>query len=174
MATINVEMIDKLNAEIEGVTSYADVIVKEINNKIAVDEDKAQQFIDKKMTELSKKMTEKAEPIRQKIIDIFSAQYQSALEKLKPIMPLVEAAQGSISLDTVVDVVKSILAVLITPYQPIIEFTLTVMPKVLELSANLQKLASYQPQINIPDGSVITIPPLNVEIEPITTGDIMG
>ena len=169
MSTINTEMIDKLNAEINGVLTYADVITADINNEFEYAKNNTQELLNEKMAELGDKIIEKAEPIRQKIINIFSAQYQSALEKIEPIEPLLNM---SISLDTVVDAVKSIIEIITAPYQPIIEFTTEVIPKVLELSNNLQKLASYTPDINVPEG--VEIPPLNIEIQPITPGDITG
>lgn len=168
MAVLNTEFIDKINEQLEGIITYIDNYVNLIETEIESGKDKAQQIANEKMEQLSDKLTEKLLPIRQKIIDIFKAQYQSALEKIKPIEPLVNA---DVSLDTIVDIVKSIIAILIAPYQPAIQFTTEVIPKVIELSNNLQKIANYQPTINIPG---VEIPPLNVNIPPITPGDITG
>lgn len=169
MSLLNTEIIDNINNQIEGVMLYADNITDLINQEIANKQDQAQVIINSKIDELSTKISEKGNEIRNKTVDIFSAQYQSALEKIKPIEPLLNA---SVTPDTIVNVVKSIIAVLTAPYQPIIEFTIEVIPKVIQLSNNLQKLITYQPNINVPEG--VNIPPLTINIEPITPQDIIG
>lgn len=169
MALFNTEIIDNLNNRIEGVLEFADNMTESINHGLAVTNEVAQDYIDEKGVELGEKISEKGNEIRDKAVEIFSAQYQSALEKLKPIEPLVNA---DVSLDTVVDIVKSIIAVLIAPYQPIIDFTLEVIPKVLQLSDNILKLATYQPPLVLPPG--VTPPEIPINIKPITIKDITG
>ena len=169
MATINLEMIDKINQQLDGITDYIDEYMLVIEDDIKNAGDKAQVVANEKMELLSTNITQKLQPIREKIINIFKAQYQSGLEKIKPIEPLLNV---SLSIDTVVSVVQSIINIIIAPYQPIIEFTTQVIPKVVELSNNMQRIANYQP--NIPEIPNVEIPPLNVEIEPITPADITG
>lgn len=169
MALMNTEVIDNINAQIEGIISTADNVCAVVNEQIAEKQDQAQQFVNEKVDDLSEMISAKGNEIRDKAVDVFSAQYQSALEMIKPIEPLLNI---SLSLNTVVSAVKSIIEIITKPYQPIIEFTTILIPKVLELSANLQKLATYQPNINVPEG--VTIPPLNINIKPITPGDITG
>lgn len=169
MALMNTEVIDKINEQIDGIIAYADNITDLINEEIAATQGVAQEFIDEKAQELSEEISEKGAYIREKIVEIFKAQYQSALEKVKPIQELVNM---QLSMDTILTVVQSIINIIAAPYQPIIEFTTQVVPKVIELSNNLQKLASYQPNINLPDG--IQPPKMDIEIEPITAADITG
>lgn len=169
MATINIEMIDKINEQLKGITSYLDEYCLAIQSEIDDAGEQAQEILNEKMDELGENLTEKLEPIREKIIDIFRKQYQKAMEKLSPIEPLLNI---SLSIDTVVSVVENIIKIITAPYQPLIEFISQVIPKVLELSDNLQKVANYQPQIPLPPN--ITMPPLNVDIEPITPSDITG
>lgn len=166
---MNTEIIDKINEQIDGVITYADNITSLINEEIAATQGVAQEFIDEKAQELSQKISEKGNYIRDNIVDIFQAQYQTALEKVKPIQ---ELAQMSLSMDTILTVVQSIINIITAPYQPIIEFTTEIVPKVMELSNNLQKLANYQPAINLPDG--VQPPKMDIEIEPITAADITG
>lgn len=169
MALMNTEIIDNINNQIEGVLITADNVCDVINEQIAEKQGQAQEFINDKIDELGEMISTKGNEMRDKTVEIFSAQYQSALEAIKPIEPLLNI---SLSLDTVVSAVKTIIEIITKPYQPIIEFTTILIPKVLELSANLQKLASYQPNINLPEG--VSIPPLKVNIKPITAADIMG
>lgn len=169
MALLNTEIIDKLNSQIEGVIAFADNMTESINQGLERTNEVAQDYVDQKGAELGAKISEKGNEIRDKAVEIFSAQYQSALEKLKPIEPLVNA---DVSLDTVVDIVKSIIAVITAPYQPVIDFTLEVIPKVLQLSNNILTLATYRPDIKLPPG--VTPPEIPIDIKPITIQDITG
>lgn len=168
MSTINTEQIDKINAQLEGLINYMDAAAEDIQTAINNASTNAQEVANEKMAELSTKVNEKLSSSREQIINIFHGQYQAAMEKIKPIEPLLNI---SISLDTVVSVVTSIIEIITAPYQPIIEFTTQIIPKVLTLSANLQKIASYQPSINVPG---VEVPPLDINVEPITAEDITG
>lgn len=168
MAMINTDALDKINEQLNGLINYMDAYAEEIQTEINNAGSKAQEVADEKMAELSSLMSQKLNIIRGQIIDTFSAQYQVALNKIEPIEPLLNV---SISLDTVVSVVQSIINIITAPYQPIIDFTTQIIPKVMELSANLQTIASYQPSIDVPG---VDIPPLEIEVDPITPGDITG
>lgn len=169
MGLLNVEVIDKINAQIEGIIEYADNKTEVINKKIASNTANAQTILDAEMDKLGEKISEKGTDVRNKAVDVLKAQYQTALEMIKPIEPLLNV---SLSLDTVVSVVKSIIEVITAPYQPIIDFTTEVIPKVQELGTNLQKLATYQPNIQAPEG--VDVPSISINIEPITPADITG
>lgn len=169
MGLLNVEVIDKINAQIEGIIDYADNKTEVINKKIASNTANAQDILDAEMDKLGEKISEKGTDVRNKAVDVLKAQYQTALEMIKPIEPLLNV---SLSLDTVVSVVKSIIEVITAPYQPIIDFTTEVIPKVQELGTNLQELATYQPNIQAPEG--VDVPSISINIEPITPADITG
>lgn len=169
MGLLNVEVIDNINAQIEGIIDYADNKTKVINKKIASETANAQAILDAEIDKLGEKISEKGSDVRNKAVDVLKAQYQTALEMIKPIEPLLNV---SLSLDTVVNVVKSIIEVITAPYQPIIDFTTEVIPKVQELGTNLQELATYQPNIQAPEG--VDVPSININIEPITPADITG
>lgn len=170
MSTINVEMIDKLKEQIEGITKYADNICANLNEKIKNKQpDEAQEIVDEKVDELSDEITKKGSKIKDKIVDTFKAQFASAKEKIKPIEPLLELNPSP---DTIVDIVKLIIEIITSPYQPIIDFTTEIIPKVSELSEELQKLSDYKPEIEAPEG--VTVPSPSINIEPISAGDITG
>lgn len=169
MGLLNVEVIDNINAQIEGIIDYADNKTEVINKKIASNTVNAQAILDAEMDKLGEKISEKGTDVRNKAVDVLKAQYQTALEMIKPIEPLLNV---SLSLDTVVSVVKSIIEVITAPYQPIIDFTTEVIPKVQELGTNLQELSTYQPNIQAPEG--VDVPSISINIEPITPADITG
>ena len=169
MGLLNVEVIDNINAQIEGVIAYADNKTEVINQKIAGNTANAQEIINTEMDKLGEKITEKGNDIRDKAVDVLRAQYQTALEMIEPIEPLLNV---SLSMDTIVSVVRSIIGIITAPYQPIIDFTTEVIPKVQELGTNLQELATYQPNINAPEG--VGVPSISINIEPITPADITG
>lgn len=169
MGLLNTEVIDNINAQIEGIITYADNKTEVINKKIANNTANAQDVLDAEMDKLGEKISEKGTDVRNKAVDVLRAQYQTALEMIKPIEPLLNV---SLSIDTVVSVVKSIIEIITAPYQPIIDFTTEVIPKVQELGTNLQELATYQPNIQAPEG--VDVPSISINIEPITPSDITG
>lgn len=168
MATINTKALDNINAQLDGVIVYMDKFSEDLSKLSDSTGSKAQAIVDEKMEELSKDIENKLLDIRENVVNTFRGQYQVAMEKLEPIKPLMNV---SISLDTVVSVVKSIIAIITAPYQPIIEFTTEVIPKVLEISSKLQTVATYRLSINNPN---VEVPPLNVNIPPISASDITG
>ena len=171
MATINEEQIDKINDQLDGIIDYLDAKASMFQNIATQAGNNAQQAIDDAAAELSEDINNKLSDIRQKIIDIFSAQYSIAMEKIAPIESLLNALPISADLGAVVNVLTSVVNIITAPYQPIIDFTTKIIPKVLTLSSKLQTIASYQPSIDIPN---VEVPPLEISVEPITATDITG
>lgn len=168
MATISLKYLEKINEQLDGIIVYIDAYSTALQKEINSAGRYAQKIADEEMAKLSESASEKLNIIRDKVIDIFKAQYQSAMERVKPIEPLLNA---DVSLDTVVEIVKSIIAILAAPYQPMIDFISTAVPLVLEISDKIQTIATYQPTIEAPG---VEIPPLEIKVEPITPGDITG
>lgn len=164
MSLLNTEYIDKINDQLEGITLYIDGYLSDINTDLTKQE--IQKELDNKMKILNDDVSLKLNTIRNKVVEIFKSQYQSALEAIKPIEPILNV---DLNIDTVVSVVESIITILTKPYQPIITFTNEIIPKVITLSDNIQKIATYQPNVNIPD---VNVPSLNIQVEPITASDI--
>lgn len=171
MATINTEQIDKINEQLDGIIEYIDASTSVFQDIATAAGNDAQEAINKAADDLSEKINSQLGQIRQKIIDIFSAQYAIATAKIAPIKSLLDALPISADLGAVVNVLTSVVNILTAPYQPVIEFLTQVIPKVLELSSKLQTIASYQPSIDIPN---VEVPPLDISVEPITASDITG
>lgn len=169
MSVINTNQIDKFNNQLESITDTLDGYFADLQKQIDNSSNNVQNILDESCKDISDKITEQLAPIRQQIINIFKGQYTIIEEKISPILPLVNA---SVSLDTVVDIVTSIIAIITAPYQPYIQITTQLIPLVLELSSNIQKIVNYSPKINLPDG--IVMPNLEIDIEPITAEDITG
>lgn len=168
MSTINTEALDNINAQLDGVIVYMDKFSEDLSKASDGAGSKAQEIVNQKVGELSEAVEAKLLDIREDVVKTFSGQYKIALAKIEPIKPLLNV---SLSLDTVVSVVKSIITIITAPYQPIIEFTTEVIPKVLEISAKLQTIASYKPSVDVPN---VEVPPLSVNVPPITASDITG
>lgn len=169
MSVINEKQLDNINKQLEGVTQSLDKVFADLEKRLANGNKVAQGEIDKVGEQVSEKLQVQTDKIRAKIIDIFSSQTTVIKEKIKPIEPLLNV---SLSLDTVVSVVKSIIDIITAPYNPYIEYISNIMPKITELSDNLQKIANYTPNVTLPEG--ITPPKINVKIEPITAKDILS
>lgn len=169
MSVINEEQLDNINKQLEGVTKSLDDLFADLEKRLSKANTVAQEEIDKVGEQVSAKLQTQTDNIRAKIIDIFSGQTTVIKEKIKPIEPLLNV---TLNIDTVVSIVKSIIDIITAPYDPYIEYISNIMPKIIELSNNLQELAQYQPNIKLPEG--VTPPKINVTIEPITSKDILG
>lgn len=179
------EILDKIDEQLDGVISYMDNLTELLNEEIEKHREEAQEFVNEKASEFSAKLTEKLQPIRDKIVDIFSSQFAIVKEKVDtytaPISSFVtiDWSTGTVTpnipvnLGDVVNAVKGIIMMLIP--SPAIEFALKmvteIFPKIATISTKIQTIATYQPQIDIPD---VEMPPLTVDVAPITLGDIIG
>ena len=176
MGTINTEQIDKIEEQLDGVITALDSYQNTLQNIANSAGENAQNAINEAMGKLSDTVNTQLNSIRQKVIDIFSAQYQIALEKIAPVKALMDMFPISISLDVgcltaIYDALVQVKDILTAPYEPIIEFITVVIPKVLSISSKIQTVASYQPSFNIPG---VEVPPLEIDVAPITAGDITG
>ena len=171
MSTINTDQIDNINEQLDGIIDYINSYTNTFQDMVNIAGNNAQEAIDNAAADLSNEINEQLSVIRTKIINIFSAQYQIAMEKIAPIQAILEALPISADLGAIVSVLTSVVDIITAPYQPIIEFTTQIIPKVLELSSKLQTIASYRPTIDIPG---IEPPEFDISIEPITAEDITG
>lgn len=169
MSVINEKQLDNINKQLEGVTHSLDKVFADLEKRLSKTNTVSQDEIDKLGEQVSEKLQLQTDKIRAKIIDVFSEQAKVIKKKIEPIEPLLNV---SLSIDTVVSVVKSIIDIITAPYEPYIEYTTNIMPKIIELSDNLQKIANYTPNVTLPEG--INPPKINVKIEPITVKDILG
>lgn len=174
MATINTDQLDKINEQLEGVLTMLDDYCEEIQKQIDVAPDKAQEILDAKMQQISDSLQERGNTIRQRCINFLKPQMAKIKEKIKPILPLVELLQGGIKPDfgAIIETLMLIIEILIAPYQPYIDFITQLPPKLITLSNNLMKLATWRPNLRPPKEGIV-IPTPKVEIKEITMGDIM-
>lgn len=173
MGAIDTTSLDNINAQLEGITTVLDGYFETIEKEIlGANRDKAQQILDEKAQEISNKLSKRIQPIRQKVIDLLKAQVEKITEKVAPLLPLWKIVQGEVTLDpmALVEPLIAICEVLVAPYQPYLDLATEVAPKLVELSNNLSKIASYSPSIDLPEG--INPPTFNIPIEPITPSDI--
>ena len=178
-------ILQKIDNQLDGVVEYMDNLTAVLNQELAEKRDKAQEIVNEKMTEFSEKLTAKLEPIRDRIVDIFSSQIQVVKDKLnryiQPISAFVTInwTNGTITpnipsnLSDVVDALKGIILMLVPnpAVEYVVRFSTDIFPLIASISDKILQIATYSPQINIPD---IDVPPLDVNIEPITLEDILG
>lgn len=181
----SIEILDKIDTQLDGVLSYLNNLTDLINEEIAQNVDNAQNIINEKVEQMSEKLTDKLQPIRDNIVSIFSSQVKVVKEKLEEYIQPISAfvtinwATGSITLNVpldpneIIDVVKGIILMLIpsSAIEFVTKFVTEVFPKISSISSKIQDIANYTPSITVPD---VTVPPLNVNIAPITLADIMG
>lgn len=178
-------ILQKIDNQLDGVVEYMDNLTAVLNQELAEKRDKAQEIVNEKMTEFSEKLTAKLEPIRDRIVDIFSSQIEVVKDKLNKYIEPISAfitinwTTGEITPnlpsnpDDLIDVVKGIILMLVP--SPAVEyavrFATDIFPLIASISDKILQIATYTPQIDIPD---IDVPPLTVDIAPITIDDILG
>ena len=178
-------ILDKIDEQLDGVIAYMDNLTEILNQELSEKRDQAQEIVNEKMTEFSTKLTEKLEPIRNKIVDIFSDQVSVVKEKLEKYIDPISAfvtinwTTGEITpniptnLNDIVEVVKGIVLMLVP--SPAVEyavrFATDIFPKIYTISNKILQIATYTPEIDIPG---IIVPPLDVNIDPITLNDILN
>lgn len=172
MGAIDTTSLDNINKQLEGITGVLDQYFEEIEKEINAAGEYAQEILDEKAAEISDQLSERIKPIRQKVIDLMKPQVEIITQKIAPLLPLWKILQGEVTLDplNLLQPIFDICAVLTAPYQPWLDLATEVAPKLATLSNNLQKLASYQPKINLPDG--VKPPSFDIKIDPITPKDI--
>lgn len=177
-------MLDKIDTQLDGVISYMDNLTDLLNQEIEAHREIAQEIVNEKVQEFSTKLTNKLQPIRDKITDIFSSQFAVVKEKVNNYIAPISAfvtinwANGTItpnipSIDDLLNVVTGIISMLVptAAVEFAAKFATKIFPKILTVSNKIQTIATYKPQIDVPD---IEVPPLDVNIDPITLQDIMG
>lgn len=176
------DLTDGLDKQLDNVITQLDNFYKflensetKIQNKINgyIQESNAQEKIDKEFEELGENITEKLNTIRAKIIAILKPIYKKANEQIEPFEQLMGM---SVSLDTVVDVVKLLIFIVVKPYEPLIElikwFTTSLPVKLEKISDELVKISNFKPNITVSNN--LKIPDLKIEVEPITIDDILN
>ena len=177
MAVVNIEQLDKINEQLEGIRTSLDDLFENIQRQIDKTKTITQDEIDKSGEFVSEKLNTQLNLIRNKIIDIFHSQVEVIRTKIAPIEPIISMFPISVSLDTgcltnIVDALTAIKDIIIAPYEPYIEFITVIVPKIITLSNNIQTLATYEPSLILPEG--ITPPTISVSVQPITEQDILG
>lgn len=155
--------IDDLNDMLEGVN-------KTVYTTFAKIEDyPTQERVDEMCEWINQKMNAKLEEQRAKLISALHEGYVSSNEVIQLLEPLVNF---NINIDTVVDAVKKIIAILAGPYQVAVEYVTILTPKLKELATNIALLA-YIPY-NLPQIPNINYDKLNITMRPITIDDIIS
>ena len=172
MSAIDTSTLDAINEQLEGLIDSIDYKMKNIEIIIKNNENTAQKEIDNEIKKINEQIKIKLNYIREKVINFMKPQVESITEEVKPLLSLWKILQGEITLDplNLIQPIIDICKVLTAPYQPYLDLATEVVPKLIELSNNMQKVANYKPTIEVPEG--VNVPSLNVNIEPITPADI--
>ena len=135
-------------------------------------EDYIQPLINEKFQLLENQVNAKLAEIRGQVILLFRSQYQSSQEYMQVLQPLVDAISlNPAAIGDVWNVVKSILEYITGPYGKMAASLTDIVSAALSLSSALVNVATHVPTISIPD---VTIPTLNIHVDPITAQDITG
>lgn len=180
------EVLDKIDTHLDGIIEYLDIYTNLIQEEIDKASSDVQDIVDEQIEELSEKLTDKLEPIRTKIIDNLSGQFAIVKQKVEQyIQPIssfvtIDWTNGTITPNIptnpadIASAVAGIVLMLVPnpAVQYVVKFTTEIFPKVVQVSNKILQVASYTVSVDVPDG--ITVPPLDVEIDPITLQDITG
>lgn len=135
-------------------------------------EDYIQPLVNEKFQLLETNVNAKLAEIRGQVILLFRSQYQSSQQYMQMLQPLVDALSLNPSAITEVwDVLKTVIEYLTGSYGKMAASLADIVQAALSLSSALVNVATHVPTISIPD---VTIPTLNIHVDPITAQDITG
>lgn len=158
MSEINTKYIDNLTTQLQGVNSYIDKTAESF-------EGCSQEEINKKTKELESFLTEKLTKIRTSVVSFLKAQYASILKEQELLKPIVEANPAN--LQDVVGWIKNVIAYISGPYGKFAVMQSEIIASSASLSSELQKASSHS--FANPD-----IPPIKVNVDPISADDIIS
>lgn len=182
-----IKTLDNIDSQLTGIIEYVDLFQEYIPELIEGAEAHAQEIVDETMEKVNETISEKLQPIRDKIVDTLSAQVSVVKQKIEEYISPISAfvtidwSTGTVTpnipanLGDIVNVLTGIIKMFIPSpaVDFVVKFSTQVMPKVTSVSNHIQQVASYQLEIpDLPEG--VTVPPLDIDVEPITIGDIMG
>lgn len=184
MSSVSQQQVQDITNQINSIATWMDDFASSLEalcdedsnpaQKIVDDlaDDYLQPLIDEKFQLLETAVNNKLAEIREQIIVLFRSQYQSAQDYMDVLQPLVDALSlNPSSIAAVWNVVKEVLEYLTGPYGKMAASLADIVQAALSLSSALVNVASHIPSISIPD---VTIPTLNIHVDPITAQDITG
>lgn len=167
--------IDSLSDTIKGVTEVATNYLSQIENIQEFAKNKAQEKVDEMCERASQEINSKLAIQRQKVVDKLKNTWASSNEVIENLRFIT----GEISIDTIVSIVSSIIQLYTKPYQNamdlITDFTISIAPKLLQLTSEINDLADLKNQIpvhTLKDGTKLNYDKLNITMDPITIDDI--
>lgn len=158
MSEINKKYIDNLTLQLQGTNSYIDKTAESF-------EGSSQEEINQKLKELESYLQEKLTKIRNSVVSFLKSQYSAIMKEQELLKPLVETNPAN--LQDVVGWIKNAITYISGPYGKFTVMQAEILTSATALSAELQKASSHN--FNNPD-----IPPINVDVEPITAKDIIS
>jgi len=181
-----IKSLDNIDDQLDGIIKFLNdnsTFLQDLANSAG---EKAQDVINDTMEDLSDRVSNKLKPLRDKLVSVLHSQYAEVQSKLTsyiaPISSFVSInwSTGEITpnisadLDALKDFAEGIIKMLVpSPAAMFIaDYTTQVMPKVTSISNKILQVASYQ--LEIPELPDITIPPLDIDVDPITLADITG
>ena len=178
--------LDNIDEQLDGLIDFIDNTSPYLQDVANSAGNLAQDAVDDAMDKISDSVSEKLQPLRDKLVEVLHSQYQEVQSKLNQyIAPIssfvtIDWTTGQITpniqpnLDTLKSFAEGIIQMLV-PSQAVmfvVNYTTQVMPKVTSISNKILQVASYQ--LEIPELPDITIPQLDIDVDPITISDITG
>lgn len=182
-----IKSLDNIDDQLDGIIKFLNdnsTFLQDLANSAG---EKAQDVINDTMNNLNDRVSDKLKPLRDKLVGVLHSQYAEVQSKLTsyiaPISSFVSInwSTGEITPDIdVSDVTKlqefaeGIIKMFVpsTAVMFVVNYATQVMPRVTSISNKIVAISTYQ--LEIPELPDITIPPLDIDVDPITLADITG
>lgn len=181
-----IKSLDNIDDQLDGIIKFLNdnsTFLQDLANSAG---EKAQDVINDTMEDLSDRVSDKLKPLRDKLVGVLHSQYAEVQSKLNsyiaPISSFVTidwtTGQVTPNISADINAIKSFAEGIIQMLVPspavmfVVDFSTQVMPKVTSISNKIVAISTYQ--LEIPELPDITIPPLDIDVDPITLSDITG
>lgn len=163
--------IDDLNKVLKNINEVATATLSDLGNIDNITQELAQKKVDDICERLSAKINSQLIVKRADLINTLHEGYVASNEIVQLLEPLVNF---NLNIDTVVEAVQKIIDIIAGPYKVAIEYMTQLAPKLIELTNNINDLASLKDQIpqppNIP---VVNFDKLQISMPPITLSEVI-
>lgn len=165
--------IDEFNKVLDGINEGVISYFSDLGDLSNQTESEIQSKIDDMCTRYSNDINTKLSIKREVLVQSLKQAYTYSNELINLLKPLVEIELTD--LNSVIKALNLIIGFQKKPYETALQFVVYLTPKLLELTANIDKLANIKNNIVLPDEAKnmnISYDKLNIDIKPITIEEI--
>lgn len=169
------QSIDEFNKVLEGINKGTISYFSDLGDLSNQTQSEIQKKIDDMCIRYSNDINSKLSSKREVLIQSLKQAYLYSNELINLLKPLIEIELTD--LNSVIKALNLIIGFQKKPYETALQFVVYLTPKLLEVTANIDKLANIKNNIVLPDEAKnmnISYDKLNINVQPITIDEITG